>query len=1022
MGEASAGTDGMPKEGTESSNVVTFGRQGGCYVTKGVAALLAILFLSALVATGVLVYYFVPQVRETRHDNLSSAPTTNAKDTPESSPIIGTTSVAPLREPPVAIVATAATPVASSTTTVAPKERPNVRLPRALKPLHYVIKLQPFVNGNSSIVGYVEVEMEVLEATSNITLHIDSILTKNETVKVSSKDQHPGERTVAVTSHAYDPERQFYVAGLAQPLQPGKNYILSMEFVAHLNDHLNGFFKLSYRDVAGIERWAAMTIFQATAARRAFPCFDEPGLKATFEIYLAREENMSSISNMPIMESLPVEGQKGWMWDHYYTSVPMSTYLVAFVVSDFTHVNSTAIDHVLYRVWAREEAIGQANYSLEIGPEMLVFYEYYFGIPFPLPKLDSIAVPESIGGMENWGLITYGESLLLYEEGVSAAANKQRVGFFLSHELAHQWFGNLVTPRWWSDLWLNEGFASFMEYLALDHAEPTWKVMEQFVVMDLQNVFTPDGLESSHPISIPVEHPDDIKQIFDRITYGKGASIIRMMYHFLTEATFRKGLRNYLIALQFNNAEQDDLWKFLTAAAHEDQTLPLDITVKMVMDTWTLQMGYPVIKVVRDQAGTTASVTQEHFLLARKGNQSKSRQSPLRWWVPLTYTDQDNANFGYTQARLWMSDSQTHLNMSFFPSRDQWVIFNVQQSGYYRVNYDDHNWNLLILQLLADHTPIHALNRAQIIDDAFNLARAGQLSYDVALRVNAYLRKETEYVPWAAALTSLDYLDNMLRRSPGYGHLKNFMRDLLVPLYDSVGFVDNLDDPHLEQLKRVKALSWACKLHYKDCVDNSVLLYSQWMLDQTNHSIISPNLRTTVYCTAIAAGGQKEWDFAWGQLLASTVRSQREKLLDGLGCTKRIWILSQYLEKAFDEESGISKREALRAFTSVAKNDMGRHLAWDFLRSHCNRIRKRYSSGSTLGRFINVATKSLNTPLELKELHKFLADNKVNLEPASRAVDRALETVTNNVDWLGTNHGLIVEWLQRQGYSDSSFP
>ncbi|KAG7172389.1 Aminopeptidase N-like 4, partial [Homarus americanus] len=495
------------------------------------------------------------------------------------------------------ITTTTTIPFTTTTTTTGEpfQEDIDVRLPNTLKPLHYLVKLQPLINGNFSILGYVEVEMEVLESTSNVTLHIADIITKNETIRVAPSGDLDGPG-LRVIKHLYDHERQFYLAHLEEELQQGHKYVLSMEFTGYLNDQLHGFYRSTYRDADGTEKMLAVTQFQATDARRAFPCFDEPGLKATFEVYLARSTNMSSISNMPIIETIPVEDEEGWVWDHYDTSVPMSTYLVAFVVSDFAYLSTTTNNKTLFRVWARESALQQAKYSLQVGPAILTHFEDYFNQSYPLPKQDMIAIPDfSAGAMENWGLITYSssssssssiiifiiititnhhpppppttltnhhqpppsppttityrETAMLYDSRVSAASNKQYVVAVVAHELAHQWFGNLVTPVWWTDLWLNEGFASYVEYIGINHAEPTWKVMEQFVLNEMHIVFSLDSLESSHPISIPVGHPDEISQIFDRISYAKGASIIRMMNHFLTEATFRKGLSNYLDAL-----------------------------------------------------------------------------------------------------------------------------------------------------------------------------------------------------------------------------------------------------------------------------------------------------------------------------------------------------------------------------------------------------------------------------------------------------------------------------------------
>ncbi|MPC09521.1 Aminopeptidase N [Portunus trituberculatus] len=535
---------------------------------------------------------------------------------------------------------------------------------------------------------------------------------------------------IIILKQTYDNQRQFYHAHLQQPLTKGRRYVLSMEFTGYLNDKLHGFYRSSYRDSNGIKRWLAVTQFQPTDARRAFPCFDEPAMKATFEVFLAREIDMSAISNMPKISSQPIEGQQGWIRDSFNTSVPMSTYLVAFLVSDFSSKEVTTQNGVTFRTLAREAAINQANYSLEIGPNILTFFEDYFSIPYPLPKQDMIAIPDfAAGAMENWGLITYRETAMLYDPKVSAAYNKQRVAIVVAHELAHQWFGNLVTPKWWTDLWLNEGFANYMEYVGTDHAEPEWQMMEQFIVVDLHKVLRLDCLESSHPINIPVGHPDEIYEIFDTISYSKG---------------------------------------------HQDLTLVKCVTVKTIMDTWTLQMGYPVITVIRSADGASATVTQERFLLRKDSNSTDTHV--YRWWVPLSYTTQATANFNNTAPSMWLSKTDTNITIRSLPDSKQWVIFNVQETGYYRVNYDDKNWKLLIEQLKVDHTKIHVNNRAQLIDDALNLARAGQLSYSLPMDLIAYLKNETSYTPWATALNNLAYIDKLFSRTGTYGSLKTCLK------------------------------------------------------------------------------------------------------------------------------------------------------------------------------------------------------------------------------------------------------
>merc|ERR1712212_421769 len=485
------------------------------------------------------------------------------------------------------------------------------------------------------------------------------------------------------------------------------------------------------------------------------------------------------------------------------------------------------------------------------------------------------------------------------------------------------------------------------------------------------------------------------------------------MSHFLTEATFRRGVSNYLKAFKYSAAEQDDLWEHLTAAAHQDNTLPQDVTVKTIMDTWTLQMGYPVIQVVRSPDGTSATVSQERFLLGKSENSIDSHE--YKWWVPLTYTSQNEANFNNTKAMAWMKDSETNITITSLPTKDQWVIFDLQETGYYRVNYDDHNWNLLIQQLKTDHEVISTVNRAQIIDDAMNLVKAGHLSYETALGVYDYLGKEAEYLPWSVSVRSLNYLENMFRFTGGYGALKRYILDLVLPLYKSVGFTDKPEDPHLVQHKRRIAVSWACKLGHKDCLKKTLDLYRQWMANTDNKTIISANLQPTVYCNAIAEGGEAEWNFAWQQYLKSNVASEKSTLLSALGCSKEVWILSRYLDMAYTRGGSIRKQDTRRVFYAIAANDVGRDLAWDYLRLHWNDI-YAYKK-SRRGQVMKKVSYNFNTKQQLKEVERVMNDGARDLIGSVRGVQQAVEGVTNNVAWMKSNYDVIVKWLEMNGYS-----
>ncbi len=411
-----------------------------------------------------------------------------------------------------------------------------------------------------------------------------------------------------------------------------------MSFTAPLRDDVDGLYRGSYLrsaagGTAGEEEEVevvhlASTQFEPTHARKAFPCFDQPDLKATFEVSLGRIWYMSSLANMPPKErgtGVPMKCNDAYVWDHYQTTVPMSTYLNAFVVSDFGYRESDGGDDgdgngngggVRFRIWSRKEFLRRTRYAASVAPRISRFFEDYLEVPYPLPKQDMIAIPDfGAGAMENWGLITYRENLLLYDPSLPSRSARQSIAAIVAHELAHQWFGNLVTMHRWGDLWLNEGFASYLEYLGVDAAEPEMRIMDQFVVVDVHRAMAADAWRTSREVSNEVYTPAAIETQFDSIAYQKGASLIHMMRHFLGEETFRRGLNRYLNQRQYDSAARNDLF-----AALEEQTeqlpkggledLPEGVTLREVMESWTVQPGYPVVTVTVDYERGSISFTQ----------------------------------------------------------------------------------------------------------------------------------------------------------------------------------------------------------------------------------------------------------------------------------------------------------------------------------------------------------------------------------------------------------------------------
>lgn len=529
---------------------------------------------------------------------------------------------------------------------------------------------------------------------------------------------------------------------------------------------------------------------------------------------------------------------------------------------------------------------------------------------------------------------------MLFEEAISPMKHKQRVASVVAHELSHQWFGNLVTPSWWSDLWLNEGFANYVEYLAVDHVEPTWKFLDQFVVIELHNVFELDSLESSHPVSVKVDNPAQINDIFDRISYAKGASIIRMMDNFLTRDVFRTGLFNYLHNKSYSAAEQDELWHFLSEAGHAAKVLPTDVTVKDIMDTWTLQTGYPVLNVVRNYDDNSVEMNQEKFNLV-----STTANSEAMWWIPVTYTHGGELLFNDTRARHWVPKQKSIALTDHKVPSNQWMLVNLQETGYYRVNYDNRNWHLITDHLMNEkkYRDIVPTNRAQLIDDAMSLANAGYLNYGIALNVTRYLKHEVEYVPMSAGIKVLDFLDSMLYSTADYNLFKEYYLNRLKRMYQLVGFDDQPNSDLLKVYTRTDILRTVCHLGHQDCIDRSVAKFHEWF-HEANPDVnnkISANIRSTVYCTAIKYGRQSYWEFAWERYHKTNVASEKEILLGSLACTREPWLLVRFMELALDTESGIRKQDAISVFRAVANNPIGDLLAFDFIRDNWDRIKNQ---------------------------------------------------------------------------------
>ncbi|XP_060868466.1 aminopeptidase N-like [Metopolophium dirhodum] len=887
------------------------------------------------------------------------------------------------------------------------KETSEFKLPTNFNPVSYELYVDTYLEDNFMFDGVVGIRMTCIEATDTIVLHSNSLNIDTESVVVVNGFGF----IFPVDSISFDPKKDLMYVKSTENFKPGDKYVLTIPFTGNITDQLAGYYKSSYVDKESNQtRWLAVTQFEPADARRAFPCFDEPAYKATFKICLGHKKGLTSISNMKLMKQTNSPSKPDYVFDEYEESVPMSTYLVAYMVSDFVYTEANrGYDQVKFRIISRKDAANQTELAINLGPKVLKYYEDYFDEKFPLQKQDMAAIPDfSAGAMENWGLVTYRETELLIDLDVATVDNVHGVAEVIAHELAHQWFGNLVTMKWWTDLWLNEGFATYVAARGVDYLYPEWNSFQDETVQNFLHVLDLDSLQSSHPVSVAVGHPDEIAQIFDTISYTKGSFLLHMMNTFLGEDTFKQGIRNYIHKHKFSNAEQDDLWSSLTEEAHRQGTLDKNLTVKQIMDTWTLQTGYPVLKVVRDYSAGTVTLSQERYLTIKSnGTDNKSC-----WWIPITMKTSGDLN--QTNAKFWLNCENNNLTTPLAKD-NEWVIYNMQMAGLFRVLYDTRNW-MAIISTLNDPTKyetIPTLNRVQLIVDSLSFSQVGDIDYKITFQLLKYLKHEKEYAPWLAAIHGLGPINNLLKRTPKHAVFQNYMQRMLSSVYSKFRNMDvninGFEDIHFKNIVTAEA----CSHQIKDCTQQALDLFRKWMkiIDPDNNNILPRELKPVIYCQAIKCGGVDEWNFLWERYQRSNLGHEKENILFALGCSSRKLLLHRYLNWSLDS-SIIRKQDASTVFYYVAKNNAGYSVAKDFLYRKIADISEYYQPrGDHVGRYVNVIGSQMKTKEELEEIQSFINKSSGYLKGADLVINQTIETIKRNTEWTSKFYNKIVNYM-----------
>ncbi|MED6244505.1 hypothetical protein ATANTOWER_013710 [Ataeniobius toweri] len=721
-------------------------------------------------------------------------------------------------------------------TTSTPPPPPVMRLPRSLIPESYDIILQPHLYTSIKEEVNVTTPNQTLTFTGNSTVHfqchqdttyifLHSLGLNVFAPRVIDKDTGNPIKVRSVKHHK--DVSHFLEINVDGRFKAGGNYSLFLAFEGEISEYLQALYVSKYtetnKEAANEtieERFLAATNLEPTSARRLFPCFDEPDMKAAFRLKVIHRRETTALSNTRQSPDSYVLDED-WKLTSFFETPKMSTYLFAFTISqdDFTYIDSST-SSVEIRTYARPEAMeaGHVEYAAKITAKILEFYEGHFGLKYQMNDLDQIALPDLEPlAMENWGLITYQEGALLYEEGVSSWLHKELITSVIAHELAHQWFGNQVTMKWWNEIWLNEGFATYMSYLAVDHAEPSFQIKEKLIMDDLHTAFEEDALLTSHPLSTPSEYvqtPGEILGMFDAISYSKGAMVLRMLANHVGEDNFDNGIREYLRVYQGRNVEQGDLWELI-----QNKVDPNRFNIPSFMKSWTTQIGYPVITINT----TSGEIYQKHFLY------NSSVESSLWWEIPLEYT----TNITLPKSnKLVINEPGVQPMDDLISKKGEWILANVNCTAYCRVNYNPENWQCLLSQLETNPDRIPLMNRAQLIDDAFNLARAKLVNVTLALNSTRFLRKEKAFLPWESAVRNLGYFVLMFDRSEVYGPMQLYLRHQVEELYNFFkNHTDNSTVPenHSLQHNQITAIEVACFSGLLDCIEMATAMFANWM-------------------------------------------------------------------------------------------------------------------------------------------------------------------------------------------------
>uniref|UniRef100_A0A8C8ITM7 Aminopeptidase n=1 Tax=Oncorhynchus tshawytscha TaxID=74940 RepID=A0A8C8ITM7_ONCTS len=830
-----------------------------------------------------------------------------------------------------------------------PERRPFVRLPTDVYPVNYGLCLKPDLI-DFTFEGKLEAIVEVNLATNQIVMNCADI----DIITASFVPE--GGEEINATGFNYQNEDEKVTLSFPSALQKGSG-TLKIDFVGELNDKMKGFYRSKYATPAGEIRYAAVTQFEATDARRAFPCWDEPAIKATFDISLIVPKDRVALSNMNVIDRKPHPEDDSLLEVKFATTPIMSTYLVAFVIGEYDFVEGQSSDGVTVRVYTPTGKAEQGKFALEVAVKTLPFYNDYFNVPYPLPKIDLIAIADfAAGAMENWGLVTYRETALLIDPKNSCSSSRQWVALVVGHELAHQWFGNLVTMEWWTHLWLNEGFASWIEYLCVDHCFPDYDIWTQFVSADYTRALDLDALDNSHPIEVYVN---------------------------VREVSLSDECKPRTV----------DLWDCLEQASGKP--------IALVMSSWTKQMGFPIIVVDQEQQGDDRilKISQKKFCASGPHN---GEDCP-NWMVPISICTGEDP--GCTKLKVLLDSPETTITINSV-SPDQWVKINPGTVGFYRIQYSSAMLESL-LPGIRDLTLL-PVDRLGLQNDLFSLSRAGMISTVEVLKLMEAFVNEPNYTVWSDLSCNLGVLSSLLSHTDFHEEIQEFIRDLFTPIGLKLGWECKQGEGHLDALLRGLVLGKLGKAGHKPTLEEARRRFKDHV---EGKQILSADLRSPVYLTVLKHGDSATLDTMLKLHKQADMQEEKNRIERVLGAISAPDLIQKVLTFALSED--VRPQDTVSVIGGVAGSSKhGRKAAWKFVKDNWEELHNRYQGGFLISRLIKLSVDGFAIDKMAAEVKSFFESH--HAPAAERTVQQCCENILLNAAWLKRDADDIHQYLLKR--------